>query len=603
MQQNAASKKKIFDISILRRIFQFVAPYQKKFIVSLLLAVLLAAMSPLRPLLIQLTMNKGLKNPVSGYFFSGPGAFIIEITLVQVVLLIVETLTRFYFTYTTAALGQSVVRDLRNTTYSKILSFNLRQFDTTPIGTLTTRTINDVESVNEIFSDGLIPILADLLSIIAVLSYMFYTNWAITLICLIPFPFLIVATYFFKESVNKSFTLVRNAIASLNAFVQEHLTGMSVIQFFAAEKREMQKFKAINADHRKANIKAIFAYSVFFPFVELVSAVSIGLLVWWTARSASISNELAPQELAGIITSFIICINLLFRPLRMLADKFNVLQMGMIAGERIFKVLDNDDVTHDYSNRDNKPTNNKITGDIDFKNVSFAYTNNQSVLKNISFSVRAGETVALVGNTGSGKTTIVSLINRLYGTKEGAIQIDGIDINAMNPEELRSQIAVVLQDVFLFNGSIKENISLRNPAITDEQIVRATTLIGIHDYIMRLPGGYDFNVMERGSTLSMGQRQLISFARAVLFNPAILILDEATSSVDAESEGLIQKAIDTLVAGRTSVVIAHRLSTIRKAKLILVLEKGEIIEMGSHEELLLKKGHYFELYQSQFATK
>ena len=602
MQSSAEPGKKTFNINVLRRIYAFAAPYRNKFYLSFFLSLLLAVMSPLRPFLIQLTLKEGLTHSAKGVILSGVGSFIIEMTLIQLVLLLLESFARFYFIYTTASLGQNVVRDLRNTTFAKILSLNVRQFDTTPIGTLTTRTINDVESVNEIFSDGFIPILADLLSIIAILSYMFYTDWAITLVCLLPFPFLIIATYFFKESVNKSFVMVRNAIASLNAFVQEHLSGMAVIQYFAAEKRELEKFKAINASHRKANIKAIFAYSVFFPFVELVSAVSIGLLVWWTARSTSLSNGMTPEELAGVITSFILCINLLFRPLRMLADKFNVLQMGIIAAERIFKVLDNNDVMPiEKSVSVEEQSLQKLSGAIEFKDVSFAYKD-QQVLNKISFEISAGQTVALVGNTGSGKTTIVSLLNKLYPYYTGGISIDGKDINSMNLSSLRKEIAVVLQDVFLFNGTVRDNITLRNPQITDEVLIRATKAIGIHEYIMRLPGGYDFNVMERGTTLSMGQRQLLSFARAVLYNPSILILDEATSSVDVESEMLIQKAIDTLVAGRTAVVIAHRLSTIRKANLILVLDKGEIIEKGTHEELLSKKGRYFELHNSQFAS-
>jgi ATP-binding cassette subfamily B protein len=603
MQSSAEPGKKTFNINVLRRIYAFAAPYRNKFYLSFFLSLLLAVMSPLRPFLIQLTLKEGLTHSAKGVILSGVGSFIIEMTLIQLVLLLLESFARFYFIYTTASLGQNVVRDLRNTTFAKILNLNVRQFDTTPIGTLTTRTINDVESVNEIFSDGFIPILADLLSIIAILSYMFYTDWAITLVCLLPFPFLIIATYFFKESVNKSFVMVRNAIASLNAFVQEHLSGMAVIQYFAAEKRELEKFKAINASHRKANIKAIFAYSVFFPFVELVSAVSIGLLVWWTARSTSLSNGMTPEELAGVITSFILCINLLFRPLRMLADKFNVLQMGIIAAERIFKVLDNNDVMPiEKSVSVEEQSLQKLSGAIEFKDVSFAYKD-QQVLNKISFEISAGQTVALVGNTGSGKTTIVSLLNKLYPYYTGDIRIDGKDINSMSLSSLRKEIAVVLQDVFLFNGTVRDNITLRNPQITEEVLCRATKAIGIHEYIMRLPGGYDFNVMERGTTLSMGQRQLLSFARAVLYNPSILILDEATSSVDVESEMLIQKAIDTLVAGRTAVVIAHRLSTIRKANLILVLDKGEIIEKGTHEELLSKKGRYFELHNSQFAAK
>lgn len=593
------TKKKVFDFSLLRRIFQFAKPYQNRFYGSLVLSVLLAIMAPLRPMLIQLTINNGIKNEAA-HFINGPGGFIIEITIIQIALLLLESLCRFYFTFLTASLGQSVVKDLRITTYNKILHLNLRQFDKTPIGTLTTRTINDIESINDIFSDGLIPIIADLLSIISILVYMFATSWKITLICLAPFPILIVATYFFKESVNKSFIRVRNAVANLNAFVQEHITGMSVVQAFASEKREFEKFNAINKEHRNANIKAIFAYSVFFPVVELVMALSTGLLVWWAAKDAAgITDEVLRNEIAGIITSFIICLNLLFRPLRVIADKFNVLQMGMIASERVFKVLDNDDSAEDKGTLASK----NVRGDVAFEDVSFAYIDEQYVLKNISFNIKAGETLAIVGHTGSGKTSIISLLNRLYHIQKGTISIDGINIEEYKLDELRTHIGVVLQDVFLFSGSVMDNVTLRNPDIKKEDVINAAKLIGIHDFIMQLPGDYNYNVMERGATLSLGQRQLLSFVRALLYNPSILILDEATSSVDTESENLIQHAIDTLIAGRTSIVIAHRLSTIRKASKIMVLDKGEIKEMGTHEELLAKGGFYYQLHKMQFENE
>ncbi len=597
--------KKIFNISLLRRVFTFAAPYKSKFYTSVFLSIVLALLAPLRPLLIQLTINDGIKENTAARFISGPGGFIIEITIIQVVLLLIETATRFYFTFSTASLGQSVVRDLRNTTYNKILHLNLSQFDKTPIGTLTTRTINDIESVNDIFSDGLIPIIADLLAIISVLSYMFWADWRLTLVCLAPFPFLIIATYFFKESVNKSFIKVRNAVANLNAYVQEHITGMSLVQAFAAEKREQEKFREINGEHRNANIKAIFAYSVFFPVVELVSALSIGLLVWWAARESQHVSEAQAQNVAGVITSFILCLNLLFRPLRVIADKFNVLQMGMIASERVFHVLDNQDVTQDVKDSI-LPENRHIRalkGDIEFDHVWFAYINEQYVLKDISFRVPAGTTLAIVGNTGSGKTSIVSLINRLYQVQQGAIKIDGVRIEQYELDFLRSSIAVVLQDVFLFNGSVMDNVTLRNPAIKREEVMDAARMIGLHDFIMQLPGGYDYNVMERGATLSMGQRQLLSFVRALLYNPSVLILDEATSSIDTESEALIQHAIDTLIAGRTSIIIAHRLSTIRKADMIMVLDKGEIKEMGTHTGLMAQKGLYFQLHQMQFSGR
>ena len=590
--------KKIFNVQLLKRVFYFTKPYKAKLYTSIFLSIFLAILAPLRPLLIQVTINQGMNQQQAAYFLKGPGGFIIEITLIQILFLIIETSTRFIFTYSTASLGQSVVKDLRNATYSKILHLNLKQFDKTPIGTLTTRTVNDIESVNDIFSDGFIPIIADMLSIISVLIYMFYTDWVITLVCLAPFPILIIATYFFKEAVNKSFVRVRNAVASLNSFVQEHISGMSIIQAFAAEKTEEKKFIEINKEHRDANIKAIFAYSVFFPIVELVSAFSIGLLVWWAAQR---SLNLTPHEsahIAGIITSFIICLNLLFRPLRVIADKFNVLQMGMIASERVFKVLDNQD---ELTNKTNSIfyTDN-LKGIIEFNQVSFAYDLPDYVLKNVSFNLEEGKTLAIVGNTGSGKTTITSLINRLYQHQKGEIKIDGIDIENFDIHYLRSQIAVVLQDVFLFSGTIMENITLRNDKISVSKVIEAAKMLGIHDFIMSLPGGYDFNVKERGNTLSMGQRQLLSFVRAILYNPSILILDEATSSIDSESEQLIQQAINKIVHGRTSIIIAHRLSTIKNANMILVLDKGEVIEKGTHDVLIQQNGVYNDLYQKQF---
>lgn len=520
---------------------------------------------------------------------------VVTITLIQIGLIVVETVMRFLFTFTTAVLGQSVVKDLRVATYKKIMALNLSQFDKTPIGTLTTRTINDIESINDIFSDGLVPIIADLLSIVCVLGFMLWTDWQLTLLALIPFPIILLATYYFKESINKSFFKVRNAIASLNAFVQEHLTGMSVVQAFAAEEQELNKFKAINREHRNANIKAIFAYSVFFPIVEIVLALSIGLIVWWTSKEALQLQE--SQQ--GTVVAFILCLNLLFRPLRVIADKFNVLQMGIIASERVFKVMDNPD----FIDKEGDYAPEKVAGKIEFDKVWFAYNEENYVLKDLSFTAKPGETIAIVGHTGSGKTTIISLLNRLYHIQKGKIRIDDRDIEEYEVEALRRNVGVVLQDVFLFSGSVIDNITLRNPEISREKVIEAARLIDMHDFIMRLPGGYDYNVMERGATLSLGQRQLLSFIRAMLYNPAILILDEATSSVDTGSELLIQHAIDTLIKGRTSIVIAHRLSTIRKASKIIVLDKGEIKEMGTHDELLKNAGFYSQLYQLQFEKK
>ena len=597
---DTVKRKKIFDFSSLKRVFQYASPYKRRIYLSIFLSIVLAVVSPLRPFLIQITVNdyisKGVTDNLS--IKNEMIRLVIWITVFQIGLLLVETICRFYFSYITAWLGQTVVKDLRTTVYKKVLGLNLSQFDKTPIGTLTTRTINDIEAINDIFSDGLIPIIADLLSIVSVLAFMFYVDWKLTLICMVPFPFLILATYVFKESVNKSFIRVRNAVSSLNAFVQEHLTGMQVVQAFAAEEREFSKFKKINKEHRNANINAIFAYSVFFPLVEIILAVSTGLLVWWGARQVLQIPEQQAKELSGKIIAFFLYLNLLFRPLRVIADKFNVLQMGMVASERVFKVLDNDDFTRPSPQDAYNPE--KIKGKIEFNDVWFAYVDDRYVLKNISFTVQPGETIAIVGHTGSGKTSIISLLNRLYHIQKGAIKIDDVKIEDYNLDALRSHIAVVLQDVFLFSGSVLDNITLRNEAIPQEKIIEAAKLMGMHDFITELPGGYDYNVMERGSTLSLGQRQLLSFIRALLYNPSILILDEATSSVDTESELLIQNAIDKLVAGRTSIVIAHRLSTIRKASKIIVLDKGEIKETGTHEELLAIGGFYSKLHEMQF---
>lgn len=592
--------KKIFKAALLSRVFSFVRPYRFIFFGNLVLAIILAFATPIRPYIIQVTVNTAIGKAfilpnwihwiLPANAFGSALQLILALTIFQVAFIIVETFFRFLFTFGMAWLGQQVIRDLRNQVYEKIMLWEMRQFDKTPIGTLTTRTINDIESINDIFSDGLIPILADLLTIIVTLTTMFFINWKLTLICLVPFPIMLVATYFFKESVNKSFIQVRNAVAALNAFVQEHISGMQVVQAFAAEEKEMQKFEKINEQHKKANIKAIFAYSVFFPVVEVVLALSVGLIVWWVADSSLD---------AGLLVAFILFLNQIFRPLRMIADKFNVLQMGMVAAERVFKVLDNEEVT--LNNGHLEPS--KINGAIEFNKVQFAYDPPTWVLKEVSFKVDAGKTIALVGHTGSGKTSIISILNRLYPYQGGQILLDNEPIESYSLNTLRGSIGVVLQDVFLFSGSIVDNITLRNPAIGMDKVIAAAKMIGMHDFIMQLPGGYDYQVMERGATLSLGQRQLLSFIRALLYDPAILILDEATSSIDTESEQMIEKAIDTLIKGRTSVVIAHRLSTIRKADTIIVLDKGEIKEMGTHKELVEKGGFYASLIEMQMASE
>ena len=597
---SSTQPKPIFKSAILRRVFSFVGPYRFIFWINVFLGIFLAFATPIRPYLIQATVNLAIGKSVllprwvnwilPNDAFNSVLQLILAISVFQVAFIVIETIFRFCFTYGMSWLGQQVIRDLRNKVYQKIMYWEMRQFDKTPIGTLTTRTINDIESINDIFSDGLIPIIADFLTIVVTLMTMFFINWQLTLICLIPFPIMVVATYFFKESVNKSFVQVRNAVAALNAFVQEHISGMQVVQAFAAEEKEMKKFDAINEHHKNANIKAIFAYSVFFPVVEVVLALSIGLIVWWVAG----------QSLdAGMLVAFILFLNQIFRPLRMIADKFNVLQMGMVAAERVFKILDNEDVTVDQGQY--APAH--IQGEIEFKNVQFAYQSPNWILNELNFTVAAGETVALVGPTGSGKTSIISILNRLYPYQAGQILLDGVLIEDYALDRLRASIGVVLQDVFLFSGSVYDNITLRNPSILPEQVEEAAKMIGMHDFIMQLPGGYQYHVMERGATLSLGQRQLLSFIRALLYNPSILILDEATSSIDTESEQLIEKAIETLIQGRTSIVIAHRLSTIRKADQILVLKQGKIIEKGTHQSLMEQGGFYKSLNEMQFDPK
>lgn len=538
-------------------------------------------LTPVRPYLIQLSVDKYISN----YLWEG----LLWICAIHFVFLWIESGLRFWFLYRINWLGQTVVNDIRKKVFEKVIHQNISYYDNTPIGTLTTRTINDIEAVNDVFSEGIISIIADILTIVAIMTVMFFTDWKLTLICLAPFPLLIIATYFFKESVNKSFQRVRNAVAALNAFVQEHLTGMYLLQVFAAEKKEAAKFNLINKEHRNANIKAIFAYSVFFPVVEIILAISMGLLVWFGARE--ILNE---HVTAGVIISFVMYLNLLFRPLRMLADKFNVLQMGLIAGERVFTVLDSEE----YLTNNGSQSANAINGDVKFKNVHFSYKPEAPVLKGISFHVPAGKTLAIVGHTGAGKTSIISIINRLYEIQNGEILIDNNNIKDYEIHSLRSKIGIVLQDVFLFSGTVMDNITLRNKHIPKDDVIHVTRSIGIHDFIMSLPGDYDFNVMERGNNFSQGQKQLLSFARALLYNPSILILDEATSSIDTETEQMIQLAIDKIIHGRTSIIIAHRLSTIRKADAIIVLEKGNIIEQGTHNELIRNEGVYFNLYKA-----
>jgi ATP-binding cassette, subfamily B, multidrug efflux pump len=576
--------RKNMDFKILGRVIAQAKPYRVILFVAAALGVLLAPVAILRPYLVQVMVD----DYIFKYDLPGLG----KMSLLFVGVLLLESTLRYVFLYSSNWLGQAVVRDLRVKIFNHITSLRLSYFDRTPIGISTTRTINDIESINQIFSQGIITIIADFLMVIAVLVVMFLVSWKLTLVCLTTMPFLIIATYIFKEKVKTSFQKVRAQIARMNAFLQERLTGMRIVQIFNAEQQEMNKFRKINRLYTQANLDAILYYAVFFPVVEVISAASLGLMVWWGAREA-LGNEVS----LGALVAFPLYLNMMFRPIRMLADKFNTVQMGLVAAERVFHLLDRTD----FIENDGKYAPKVLEGAVSFKNIWFAYNGQDWVLKDISFDISPGETLALVGSTGSGKTSIISILNRLYETQKGSIGIDGVNIRDYQLEPLRSHIAVVLQDVFLFSGTVLENITLRNESITRDQVVEAAKMIGAHAFIKKLPGGYDYPVMERGATLSMGQRQLISFVRALVFDPEILILDEATSSIDPESEAVIQHAIETLIEKRTSIIIAHRLSTIRHADKILVLEKGKAQEFGSHDELLqIENGRYRELYEMQF---
>jgi len=570
----------IKDRHLLKRLFAFTKPYRGRLILSVLAAIVLAGFAPVRPYLIQLSVDKYIAEKlVEG---------LIYITLIQIGFLLVESVIRFVFMFVTNWLGQHVVDDIRRAVFKKVINQDLKYFDHHPIGTLTTRTINDIESINNVFSEGLISIIADVLTIIAILIVMFSTNWKLALVCIAILPLLFIATYIFKETVKKSFQMVRRAVASLNAFVQEHISGMYIIQTLGVEDKEYTKFVALNEEHRKAHIKSIFAYSVFFPTVEIIMSIALGILVWYGA-----AKMLDGEVSQGVIIAFIFYLNMLFRPMRMLADKFNTLQMGMVAAERVFSVLD----SQQYLKNNGTIIAENLKGDIVFENVFFAYNTGRPVLKDISFSLKEGETLALVGPTGAGKSSTINILTRMYEISSGSILIDGVNINDYDIYSLRKEVGVVLQDVFLFSGSIYDNITMFDDSFDLEDVVSICKDIGIHDFIMELPDHYHFNVRERGGSLSQGQRQLISFARVLLYDPRILILDEATSSVDTASEILIQKAIDKLISGRTSIVIAHRLSTINKAQKIIVLRKGEIVEEGTHDDLLaIDNGVYQRMY-------
>src|ERR1700744_6333852 len=586
---------KALDWNLLKRVMHYVKPYKVTFIIAAFLTIFLAANALVQPILMQVTLDKY----ILGNNYDG----LVLMVGLMIAQLAVQTVAQYWQTYLTNSLGQSVIRNLRTDIFNHITSLRLRYFDRTPIGMLITRTVSDLETIADIFSEGLISIIGDLLLVLAIIILMMVRDWKLALITLIPMPFLLMSTYVFKEAIKSSFQEVRTQVAHLNTFLAEHISGISIIQLFSREDQEMRKFKSVNMKYRDANIRSNWYYSIFFPVVEILFAICMALLVWYGCKRILTDGQLTNlgtyrhPVTPGMILEFIVLLNLLFRPIRQLADKFNTLQMGMVGADRIFKVLDTDEVAINTGTL--KPAT--LRGEIEFNNVWFAYNDENWVLKNISFHVNPGETLALVGATGAGKSSTINILNRFYEIGKGTVTVDGEDIHDYDVNYLRSQIATVIQDVFLFSDTIANNVSLHNELITREQIIAAAKDVGAHDFIMRLPGGYDYNVMERGATLSAGQSQLISFIRALVYDPAILILDEATSSVDTETEHLIQNAINRLMEGRTSIVIAHRLSTIQKADKIIVLDHGEIKEMGTHQELLrIENGYYRKLYDLQF---
>lgn len=581
-----AKMGELLDWQVLRRILGLVAPYKKVFWSTLLLVVLLSLLAPLRPWLIQYT--------VDNHITSGDHAGLLVMTALMVVSLLLETVFRYFFSYASTWLGQSAVRDLRQRLFRHLSRMRLKFFDRTPIGTLTTRTVSDVETISEVFSQGLLTIVGDILQLVTLLIFMLSEDWRLTLISLSVLPFLLYATWLFKEKVKASFTDVRTQVARLNAFLQEHITGMSIVQLFNREAAEAKRFRQINGELNHANLKGIFYYSVFFPVVDIITAASLGLLVWWGAHGV-----LRDDFTLGTLIAFILYVNMFFRPIRLLADKFNSLQMGMVASERVFRLLDTAESLQ--QNDDKKPK--KLNGHIEMQDLWFAYNNEDYVLRNISFQLAPGQSLALVGATGAGKSSIINVLGRFYEFQRGEVLLDGMSIRDYDLSYLRRHIGIILQDVFLFSGSIADNISLKNPDISRAQIEAMARHTGIHKFIEKLPGQYDYEVNERGYSLSAGQRQLIAFLRAMVYNPTILVLDEATSSIDTETEQLLQQATEKLTAGRTSIIIAHRLSTIRHADQILVIDQGEIAERGNHQQLLRKKGLYRKLYEMQFHQK
>jgi ABC-type multidrug transport system fused ATPase/permease subunit len=571
------------------RLLRMAMPYKRYFIFAFVCIILLSFLGPLRPYIIgEMVDNYIIRNQDKSK--------LLQWSIVIAVLLIMEGILQLIASYFSNLLAQSVIRDIRTKTFNHILSFKMRYFDKTPVGALVTRVVSDVEAITEVFSAGLMEISGDLISLFFILLLMFSTNWELSLMTLIPVPILIIATRIFAKAMKSSFQFERLQVTKLNSFVQEHLTGMTIVQLFNRQKIEYSKFEEINKGHRQAHINAVWANSIFFPVVELLSSLSIAFLLVWGALKVGGKTSVEIKSMYGQIIAFTLWINQLYRPIRQLADKFNILQRGTVRAERIFEILDQDN----HVQEDGTDTTCDFNQDIHIKELTFSYTKEQNVLKNINLILEKGKTIAFVGATGSGKTTIINLLGRFYDYEIGSISIGKTDLKSIDLNHLRSNIAIVLQDVFLFSDSIHNNITLGDKNITREQVIIASKAVGAHAFITKLPGEYDYVIGERGASLSVGQRQLLAFIRAYLYNPSILILDEATSSLDNETEELIKLATDKLTQNRTSIIIAHRLSTIQKADSIVVLDKGEIVEQGSHQYLIKKGGQYKNLFDKQF---
>ena len=573
----------LFDLKILNRLFIFCKPYMGVFYVLIFLTLSLSILQPIRPYITQIIIDDyvslndldGLKNMI--FLLFG--------------LLIINAIVMYFHTYLSGWLGQNIIKDIRIKLFSHLQNFKLQFFDKTPIGRIVTRNVSDIETIADIFGQGIAAIIGDILQLFGIVVLMFYINWKLTLISLATLPFLFLTTYIFKEKVKLSFNNVRNAVANLNSYVQEHIIGMNIVQIFGNEEKEYERFKDINETHLKANLKAVLYYSIYFPVMELFTSIGLGLLIWYG------SNQLFSEEVTlGVLVAFIMYLQLFFRPIRSIADRFNTLQMGVVSSKRIFDLLDrNEEIDSNEKLKDIQ-----LNGDVEFKDVWFAYNDEEYVLKNISFKINSGESVGFVGSTGSGKTSIINLINRFYDFQKGTILVDGNDIKDYNLSSLRSNLGMVSQDVFLFSDSIYNNITLFNDSIKEDEVWNAIKKVGAEKFINKLPNGLQFDVKERGISLSVGQRQLISCIRIMLYDPKIILLDEATSSIDSESETMIQKAISEILKNRTSIVVAHRLSTIKEVDKIVVIDSGEIKEIGNHKDLIKSNGFYKKLYEMQY---